>query len=664
MIPLSVAEKEILIVEDDPGIADLMLEALAILGLNVIHVVNGATAIERIRDSRPILMILDYSLPDMTAAVLVDNIQKMFDQVPPFIVTTGAGDEKIAVEMMKRNARDYIVKDSLFFDMLPAVTTKALKEIHTELTLDEMRMEIKDREDLLKAVFEAATGIAFIICDLIDSPYRIIEFSPGAEAVFGYNRAEMMGLPVSNLYGYQGSGSEQNSIFDKLCFKDLGDEHKIEITMMRKSGDLFPCLFTSYTLYDQAGQAHARLNVVIDISERKKEEADRQRLETKIQYMQKLESLGLLAGGIAHDFNNLLMAILGHAGLGIARLPSDSPVMKNLLEIEKASVRAGELCNQMLAYAGKGRMVTHQINLSDAINGMTMMVAAAIPKKIRIVCDCSESCLIIDADSSQIKQIVMNLVVNSAEAIGESPGLICVEVGATKLSRKDLEDMWLGDTIAPGEFIFLKVADNGCGMTGDIKSRIFDPFFSTKFVGRGLGLAALLGIVKAHGGSISVKSIVNEGTTVTVYFPKHIDESEAIMEAGGQSYFRSRVGKGTVLLVDDDETIRTVGTEMLETIGFRVITACDGRDAIDVFGNFKDEIQCVLLDLAMPNMDGVEAFEKIRNIKRDALVILSSGYSESEIEDKFQNSGYAGFIQKPYKISDLADRISKVITKL
>lgn len=658
----SIFNKEILVVEDDPGIADLMIESLSTMGLNVIHIDSGAAAIERIKSNYPTLMILDYSLPDMTAGDLVDEIHKQFDNVPPFIVTTGAGDEKIAVEMMKKNARDYIIKDYLFFDMLPAVTARVLKEIENENALIEMRVEIKDRENLLKTVFEAATGIAFIICDLTDSSHNIIDLSPGAEIIFGYSRSEMIGMPVSKLYSHQECKSGKNLNYEKLYSNNQGKERKIEILMARKSGENFPCLLTSYPLYDHSGEVYARLDVVIDIIEKKKEETDRQKLEMRIQNMQKLESLGVLAGGIAHDFNNLLMAIIGHAGLAMAKLPADSHIMKNLLEIEKASLRAGELCNQMLAYAGKGKMVTHALNLSNIVSDMAMMIDAAVSKKIRVIHDLYESRAIIDADSSQIKQIIMNLVVNSSEAIGDSPGLICIEVGSVELSVSDLEDIWLGDTIAPGEYVYLKINDNGCGMDEDTKKRIFDPFFSTKFAGRGLGLAALLGIVKAHNGGIKLISEVNKGTTVIIYFPKYIDITD---DKGNsrQAHMLHIAGKGMVLLVDDDENVLAVAKEMLETIGFRVITACDGQEAIDLFSNFKDEIQCVLLDHAMPKMDGAEAFEKIKNIKKDAVVVLSSGYSEYELEAKFKNTGYSGFIQKPYRLSDLASRILKITTK-
>lgn len=652
----------VLIVEDDPGIADLIMESIGGLGLDVCHVTNGCDAIEFIHKISPVFMILDYSLSDMDAIALLDLLAESGEAIPPFIVTTGVGDEKIAVEMMKRGARDYVVKDSLFFEMLPAVIARVLKEVETEKQLNGMRESLKERDDLLRMIFEAATGMAFIIIDLTDPTHRIIEFSPGAEKIFGYTRSEVLGRSSSMLYPSTQHEEEGKRYFDGLPL-DSKDEVKLEIQMVAKNSYFFPAILTSYPVFDQKGLLHARLDVVVDISERKKEEAERLKIENRIQHMQKLESLGLLAGGIAHDFNNLLMAILGNAGLAITKIQADSPIMKNLLEIEKASMRAGDLCNQMLAYAGKGKLITHTVNMADAIKDMSIMMEASISKKIRFIYDIKEEAAYVEADMSQIKQVVMNVVINSAEAIGEAQGIISIEVGKKWISDDDLNDLWLGDLSEPGEFVYLRVSDNGCGLPEAKRFRIFDPFYSTKFAGRGLGLAAVLGIVKAHKGVIGIESVPHRGTVFTIFFPAYTQKKEA-GSVNSETLKSSEICSGLILVVDDEDTVRTVGKEMLEMMGYQVVAAPDGLTAVSIFREVNEQITCVLLDLAMPDMDGVEVYEEFKKINKLVPVLLSSGYSEHEIENRFKDSGYAGFIQKPYRVSELKIKLSKIINRL
>jgi PAS domain S-box-containing protein len=649
----SPGDSSVLIVEDDPGIADLMMENLVDQGFRVHHVLKGADALEWIKVQNVSVLILDYSLSDMNAFDLLEKLQDLNEDKPPFIVTTGAGDERIAVSMMKKGARDYIVKDSLFFDILPSVVSRVINDVETEKKLALMQDAVRERDELLRIIFEAATGIAFIISDISGETEKIIEFSPGAESIFGYSREEIVGRALSDLYKvasdtlYSGCYEQGTAKFPRNT-----NETCVETAMIRKDGSNFPCLLRIYPVYDGLGRIHARVDVIIDISERKKHESDRMKLESRIQHAQKFESLGLLAGGIAHDFNNLLMAIIGHAGLAITKINSDSPVMKNLVEIEKASMRAGELCNQMLAYAGKGKMVMHRIDLGASVSDMTMILEASVSKKIRLVFCSKSSGLFIEGDSSHIKQVLMNLVVNSAEAIGEASGIINIEVGSRFLGESDLDELWLGDSVNPGEYVYLKVADNGCGMDEESKARVFDPFFSTKFAGRGLGLAALFGIIKAHKGAIEIKSRVNEGTEFTVYFPsEETQKHENHEKVYGGIYSDNGVchsEKGFILLVDDEENVRIVGKEMLEASGFRVLTAFDGISAVDVFRENADSLQCVILDLA---------------IRNDVPVLLSSGYSQAEISSRFSGCGYAGFIQKPYKISELAFKITETVSK-
>jgi PAS domain S-box-containing protein len=387
-------------------------------------------------------------------------------------------------------------------------------------------------------------------------------------------------------------------------------------------------------------------------------EQQRHALETKVQQTQKLESLGLLAGGVAHDFNNLLTAILGHANLALMDLAPESPARDSLREIDKASGRAAELCRQMLAYAGKGRFVVEPINLSRLIEEMAHLLHVSISKKVLLRCQLTGELPAIEADPAQMRQIVMNLVINAAEAIGETDGVIRISTGVMQCSADYLGGSRLIEPPAPGPFVFLEVADTGCGMDAETLGRIFDPFFTTKFTGRGLGLAAVLGIVRSHRGTLKVESERGRGTTFRVLFPASAKAAAAADPGGNAPPWR---GAGTILLVDDEEPVRTVTGRMLERCGFTVLRASDGREGLERFRAHAAEIVCVLLDLAMPGMDGEETFRELRRIQPRVRVVLASGYSDQEISQRFQGTGLAGFIEKPYRVEALAAKLRGVL---
>jgi PAS domain S-box-containing protein len=404
----------------------------------------------------------------------------------------------------------------------------------------------------------------------------------------------------------------------------------------------------------------ALLGNVIDITEQKKIEEERSKLEKQIQHTQKLESLGILAGGIAHDFNNLLTSILGHADLARMKMSTASPIIENLSEIETASKRAAELCSQMLAYAGKGKFVIEAVNLNEVVKEMAHLLEISISKKVILNLNLAENIPAIEADATQIGQVIMNLITNASEAIGESSGVISLSTGAMECDRDDMKDMYLAENLEKGVFVYIEISDSGAGMNAETISKIFDPFFTTKFTGRGLGLAAVQGIARGHSGAIRVHSEPGKGTTFKVFFPALDLPSRPVQKESLE--FAEWQGSGTVLLVDDEETVRTVGKTMLETMGFEVLLAADGREAVEIFREHPDKITLVLLDLTMPRMGGEEAFREIRSIKSDAIVILSSGYNEQEATNRFADRGLAGFVHKPYQYRALMEKVRSALT--
>jgi PAS domain S-box-containing protein len=403
--------------------------------------------------------------------------------------------------------------------------------------------------------------------------------------------------------------------------------------------------------------------ILRDVTDRRKAEEERHTLEAQVQHTQKLESLGVLAGGIAHDFNNLLTGIMGNANLALTDLHDGSSARENVAEIEKASIRAAELCKQMLAYSGRGSFIIEKIDVSEMLREMAHLLEVSTSKKAVIKYHFAEKLPLIEADVTQLRQIAMNLITNASEAIGAANGIITVRTGATQCDRAYLHSSYFDEDLPEGKYVFLEVADTGCGMDDDTKKRIFDPFFTSKFTGRGLGLSAVLGIVRGHNGAVRIDTAPGEGTTFRVLFPTCDEastaEAESLSKTGDSG--ESWSGAGSVLVVDDDETVRDVATRMLKRMGFDVLTAPDGGAALRLFEERGDEIVCVLLDLTMPQMDGVECFRELRRLKPDVRVILSSGYNEQEATQRFTGEGLAGFVQKPYVKDILSDRIRKIL---
>ena len=375
---------------------------------------------------------------------------------------------------------------------------------------------------------------------------------------------------------------------------------------------------------------------------------------------QKLESLGVLAGGIAHDFNNIVMTILGNADLAERALSPDSPARESLHEITQSAKRAANLCQQLLAYLGKGRFEKKTLDLNAVIAEMEPMLKMSVSKKSTIRFTLAPQLPPMEADLGQIQQVVMNLVINASEAITTGGGVINLSTGSLCCDRAYLGEMWSAEELPEGLYDFIEVADNGCGMDEGVRARIFDPFFTTKAMGRGLGLAAVMGLVRGHKGAIKVYTEPGRGSTFKLLFPAAAASESTGPRAEANGRWR---GTGTVLLVDDDDSVRKVGRRMLEALGFSVLLANDGKEAIEIFRAQQGAISCVILDLTMPVMDGGDAFRELRAIDPGVLVLLSSGYNEQETMEQFEGSGLAGFIQKPYHVPLLEEKLRKVLAQ-
>jgi signal transduction histidine kinase/CheY-like chemotaxis protein len=384
-----------------------------------------------------------------------------------------------------------------------------------------------------------------------------------------------------------------------------------------------------------------------DVSERKA-------LEAHIQQNQRLESIGVLAGGIAHDFNNLLTGVMGNASFLQDISKPGSREAQAAGDLIEASQAMAKLTAQMLAYSGRSRFVIEPIDLSAEVRRITHLVQASIPKNVRLSFDLCEGMPAIEADASQLQQVVMNLVINGGEAVGAEQGTVEVRTLARRVEQAELASSVLQPPVPAGEYIMLEVRDTGAGMDEETMLRIFDPFFTTKFTGRGLGLSAVLGIVRAHHGALMVESRVGSGTTFRIFFP-----CSAKLPTPRETLVTHR-GSGVVLVVDDEHLVLRVAQSVLVEAGYEVLTATNGVEALDMCDARSGRIDVVLLDMTMPVMGGEEAMAQLGSRWPNVAVIATSGYDREEAERRFAPRP-AGFLQKPYTSAQLTSKIAEVL---
>ena len=546
--------------------------------------------------------------------------------------------------------------------------TSNLKEKTT--SIDRLNREIAEREDAeeqLKIEHEHLSAMTDALPDLlleVDKAGYIIDLRAPDPQLLDQPEGSLLGKHVQDLFpggaaqAIMGAlakaadtGSHRGTTFSAELATDLRwFELSISVRGKRESNSRFVML--------------AR-----DVTDRKAAEEEKLALERQVQHAQKLESLGVLAGGIAHDFNNLLVGVLGNVDLALDDISPVSPIRGNLKEIERAAKRAAELANQMLAYSGKGRFVVEPIAIGELVLEMAYLLEVSISKKIVLKYHLAECLPTFDGDATQIRQIIMNLITNASEAIGDSSGVIAVSTGAMQCDRDYLDGARGESTsgqvepLPEGDYVFFEVADTGSGMDEETIENVFDPFYTTKFTGRGLGMSAVLGIVRGHKGAVRIYSEVGKGTTFKVLFPANADSVSELAAAEDDSEaIENWRGTGTILIVDDEETVRTVGKRMAERIGFDVLLAADGIEALKLYQENLGDIVCVLLDLTMPRMDGEEAFREMRQIDPNVSVILCSGYNKQDATQRFAGKGLVGFMQKPYKLRKLRETLQAVIT--
>jgi PAS domain S-box-containing protein len=494
---------------------------------------------------------------------------------------------------------------------------------------------------------------------------QIILNSSSVGIIFVKNRKVLWANPAHcKIFGYEPEAAKNMATAeyyaDKESYEYVGEKgyaliasggiFSEDLMMKKKDGTLVWCNLVGQAINPENTE-EGSIWSMLDISDRKRVEEERQQLEHQFHQAQKLESLGVLAGGIAHDFNNILTVILGHCYMARENATAEYDYKATFKQIEAAGNRAADLCRQMLTYAGQSPLVQARVNLWLLVDEVVKMLQAAIKKNVTIELDLKRVVPEIIGDTGQIQQIVMNLIINAAEAIGEAKGIIRVALTRVLVTDDRIETDTFGTAIQAGGYICLEVTDSGSGMDEETQKRIFEPFFTTKFAGRGLGMSAIRGIVNGHGALLQMTSRPDFGTTFKVFFP--VPPVHDSRETAANPAVLSEKAGGTILLVDDEQVLRDMGTDLLEALGFVALTAENGRKAIEIYRERGCEINVILLDLTMPEMGGIETYYELRKINPTLPVIICSGYSMEAVEDGILNDSHVCFVQKPYNPVEL-----------
>lgn len=522
-----------------------------------------------------------------------------------------------------------------------------VREIATALDWRERDRELQEERQL----FAAGPTVVF---KWRKSPGWPVEYvSPNVEAVFGHRAADLLSgqIAYASIVHPEDLERVTQEVADHVAARATWFEQEYRV----QHGDARYRIVTDFTkvVWNDEGEATHFLGYLVDVTERRAAEAEHARVAEQVRHTQKLESLGVLAGGIAHDFNNLLVGVLGNASLAMDDLPPDSAALPLLQDLQVTARRAAELTRQLLAYSGKGKFVIEPVDLSALVREMGRLLAAVVSKKANMCTELRDDLPLVRADATQLRQVVMNLITNASDALGDTSGTIAIRTRRMHATRAWLAGAQVGNDLPEGDYLVLEVSDTGVGMTPEALSRLFDPFFSTKGPGRGLGLAAVLGIVRGHGGAARVTSQPGVGTSVSVLLPPAEGRPASPAPAPAPT-------PRTILVVDDDTVAIAVAERILRRDGYQVLTAPNGRAALETYAERGPEIDLVLLDLTMPELSGWETFRELRQLDPEAVVILMSGYSQES--DESRPDGAAGFLAKPYSAADLREMVRRACT--
>ncbi len=643
----------ILVVDDNEDLAINLQDILHEKGYQAKTALDGAAAISLCGKEAFDLVLLDYNLPDMDGLQVQKHLSSLIQA--DFIIVTGyASVESASAAVSRRQIVGYETK--------PLDVDRLLAFIRQIGERQQAERDLQRSQARYRTLYEAITDALFVHPMADDGAMgRFTEVNEVACERYGYSREELLKMRPADIVAPESEG-DRETIVEVLARG--GNTTLEQIHRTQNGGRIFAEVHAKAFQLDGSPCV---LSLVRDISERKQAEADRRQMENRIQTLQRLESLGVMAGGIAHDFNNILMVVIGNMEIGMDD-PGLSPhSLKNLMESKNAALQAADLVKQMLAYSGRGHFVVEPVGLNEIIEETAELLKTTCASHAALEIRPSPESPVIDADKSQLTQIIMNLIINACESQDQTEGgrvtiSTGVEICDTACLKATLSDAWLGydEPLKEGRYAFLEVKDDGCGMDSETRRRMFEPFFSTKFQGRGLGLSSVLGIIRGHQGFVRADTQVSRGTVIRVLLPmsEHVDKpSSAELSPAAREVLP---GEGLILVVDDEPSVRRLIRMMLEKMGYEVITAADGNEVVRIYHAHSEALALILMDLTMPGMDGVNTFQALQRAGCEIPVVLASGYSEAQLRTQYGEKGFAGFLHKPFQKQTLSDVLVQV----
>jgi len=638
------AKKRILIVDDDKGLNVLIQKAMERIGLESKGVLTGQAAVDTVLNDTIDLILLDYQLSGMTGEQVIDELELLHEKVP-FIVVTGHGDEKIAVKMMKKGARDYIVKTPDFVDSLPRLVIRVLNEIELEMQLKTTKKELQRMVLEWQQTFNSISDFVSVQ----DEKFRILKVNKALADYLGKKPEELIGKP---------------------CYQVIHNlNHPIENCPMMKTKEFLkastqeindpnigcPLMITTSPRFDKDGIFKGTVHIARDLTNTKIADQERIKLETQLQQAKKMESIGLLAGGIAHDFNNILYPIIGFTQLSQSELSKGHPVQENLKDILDGAIRARDLVKRILLLSRQKEPEAKPTILQPVIKETHKMLRSTIPSNIDIELDLYDGQDAVLCNDSEIHEIILNLCTNSYHAISGDRGEIVISLEKKKAPQLlDLPQC---------EYLCLAIKDDGVGIPDKIKDTIFDPYVTTKGIGKGsgLGLSVVYGIVQNYNGGINFESSPETGTVFEIYLPT--TDKSTVIEDDVSIKDPAIIGNERILFVDDEDSIVKLGVRILENSGYQVTGINDSSRALELFKADSDEFDLVITDMAMPNMTGIELSKKILKIRPDIPILICSGYSERLDMEKAKDLRVSALLNKPLYVDNLVKITRKVLDK-
>jgi PAS domain S-box-containing protein len=683
MTKLSPKVIRILLVEDSPTVAFHIKGLLALSKESVFeveHTPDLQSSLEKIADESIDVVLLDLGLPDSYG---LDTFVKMHERAPDaaVVVFTGVDDEEVAFEALRQGAQDYLVKGHVDSPILIRAIRYAIERKQAEVSLRESEEQHRtlleampdivykiDAEGYFKYVNPAVTGLGYQPEELIGEHFSTIVHPKDLASV---SRGSVL-PPLQGLYTGMDSAPK------------LLDERRTGVRMTRdltlrlipknwneeNDNDLFFGSLTSYGEVTAVGhyalnkrtmvkQFAGTVGIIKDISKRMQSEQEKASLEAQLRQSQKMEAIGRLAGGVAHDMNNVLGAVMGSASALETEMQKDHPHYADVSNILSACRKGRDLTRDLLGFARKGKYVKETFSVNDVAEEARSLLERTIPKTIKVVCELSEHLRMVEGDRSQIHHALMNVCINAADAMG-SVGLLKITSQNTVMAQVLPKGGASG--LPAGEYVEIAVTDTGTGMDEETLQKAFEPFFTTKPKGEGtgLGLSMVYGVMKNHGGKVTIESEKGVGTTVTFLLPAIHSLRLRPMEPP-QNKVSTTPRSGSILLVDDEQIIRNAARRILKLRGYDVILAESGVKAIEIFKEKKETVSLVLLDIIMPEMDGIDTFEALVKIDPSVNVLLFSGYSKDDRVERLLSKGRVRFAHKPFDIASLSKSVKECL---